>query len=246
MKFLVYMTVLGLVSSSIPILLADDSSNEFFPGCQEIDGGIMCTSTGERSEGHYVFAGGSSCCGCVIKHYGELPEGFPNTSVKSVTFYLTISRNNSYYTTIENGPNDLKLILGTGEAVATSIALSNTSYDPVEHTWYLQFEFTPSVAVGEGTSWQLLDGDNNIYSAVWLHASDINQSGLPGTYEVTNCQYAETRSHWYSVMFETEHDTGISDKTIPSDSETPGFTVILVLLVILLSILFFKRNRKES
>jgi len=216
-RLMVFLTVICIISAYLPNLKAEETSNDFYPGCIFENGDIICTSNGEISEGHYVFAGGSACCGCVTRHNGTLPDKFPDTSVESVIFYLTASRNNSYYTSIKSGPNDLKLILGNSENVATSVELTTTSYDPVQHNWYIQFDFDPPVSVSEGTSWELVDGDENIYSAVWLHASDINQFGLPGTYENSNCQYAETRDHWYSVKFVTisEDDT---DDVIPEIS----------------------------
>ena len=54
--------------------------------------------------------------------------------------------------------------------------------------------------------WQamLLDGDHTIYSNVWPHCSDLDQSGLPGTHEIFDCQYAAATDGWYSVRFDLE------------------------------------------
>ena len=218
-----YLVILIVLSQSISLIALNIENSDFYPGCSYQNGDVFCESTGVRSEGHYIFAGGSSCCGCNIRHYGTLPDDFPSVNVNTVTFYVTTSRSNSYYTSIVNGPNDLKLKLGDSEDIASSIQLENILNDPVEHSWILQFEFDPPVSVGGGTSWELLDGDDNIYSAVWLHASDVDQYGLPGTYEVTNCQYNEKRNHWYSIKFTTDGE--IDDDEQDEDIEKPDISI---------------------
>ncbi len=160
--FFPFMIIFILISFTQTISSNHFGNDEFYPGCIYDNSEILCISTGERSTEFYVFAGGSACCGCNIRNYGTLPDGFPDLDVKSVNFYLTTSRSNSYYTTIQNGPNDLKFILGDSESIATSVELSSKISDPVEHSWYLKFEFNPSVSVSENMEWELLDGDNNI------------------------------------------------------------------------------------
>ncbi|MBD3288219.1 hypothetical protein GF337_05390 [candidate division KSB1 bacterium] len=164
---------------------------------------LVYVSSGERTQNKYPFAGGTSCCGCVVKHYGTLPSDFPNSKVSAVTFYLRTSRSNSYYKSIRNGPNALKLVLDNREAIATSTQLAAESMNPVKHKWYLRFAFDPPVDVAPGTKWELLDGDNNIYSAVWVHSSDNGDpAGLPGIDEQTNCQYRHKVNARYSVRFD--------------------------------------------
>jgi hypothetical protein len=52
---------------------------------------LVYVSSGERVKNKYPFAGGVSCCGCKVKHYGNLPSDFPAGDVKAITFYLTSS-----------------------------------------------------------------------------------------------------------------------------------------------------------
>ncbi len=101
--------------------IVTSESEEFYPGCTHADNKVTCLSTGIRRSGFYAFAGGSPCCGCTTTHSGTLPENFPSISVDSVTFYLATSRNNSYYTAVQEGPTDITLVLGESEATATSI-----------------------------------------------------------------------------------------------------------------------------
>jgi hypothetical protein len=83
--------------------------------------------------------------------------------------------------------------------------------------------------LGPGAQWQLLDGDANIYSAVWLHMSDVDAKGLPGTAQTLACQYAETRQAWYSVTFSGGNGDHESTATpTPSPTPTPGATTVLI------------------
>ena len=155
----------------------------------------------------WPFAGGSSCCGCRIEHYGILPTDFPRREVSSVTFYLTGSRADSYYTKIKSGPNRLKLMIGDRQATAKSRELPAVKNAPIEHKWLLTFTFTPAVPAEPGMPWRLLDGDNNIYSAVLLHASDRDTpedmaNALPGKYKTSSCKYARVDDMWYTVKFD--------------------------------------------
>jgi regulation of enolase protein 1 (concanavalin A-like superfamily) len=156
---------------------------------------------------NWPFAGGSSCCGCRIEHYGTLPNNFPRREVSAVTFYLPASRSNSYYTKIKSGPNRLDLVMGNRRASAMSRELPAVETTPVKHKWLLTFEFNPPVPAEPGMVWRLMDGDNNIYSAVLLHASEYataadKANALPGKYKTSNCQYARTDDVWYSVKFD--------------------------------------------
>jgi len=155
----------------------------------------------------WPFAGGSSCCGCRIEHYGTLPTDFPRREVSTVTFYLTGSRSDSYYTRIKSGPNRLKLMIGNRQALATSQELPAVQSAPIKHEWLLTFELKPPVLAEPGTQWRLLDGDNNIYSAVLLHASDHDTpedraNALPGKYKTSSCRYARVDDMWYTVKFD--------------------------------------------
>ncbi|UCE05097.1 MAG: hypothetical protein JSW07_15955 [bacterium] len=164
---------------------------------------LVYVSSGNHSKNHrYAFAGGTACCGCMVKHYGKLPQDFISGDVKAVIFYLNTSRENSYYTKVKQGPTKLKLILGERQSIATSVKLSDFEYLPVKHKWYIKFGFEPPVKVTPGTKWEILDGDDNIYSAVWLHSSDIDKEGLPGIEEQTGCQYTHRIEQWYSVKFD--------------------------------------------
>jgi len=156
---------------------------------------------------NWPFAGGSSCCGCRIEHYGTLPTDFPRRQVSTVTFYLAGSRSDSYYTRIKSGPNRLKLMIGNRQDLALSEELPKVQSAPIKHKWLLTFKFTPPVLAEPGTQWRLLDGDNNIYSAVLLHASDHDTpkdraNALPGKYRTNSCQYARVDDMWYTVKFD--------------------------------------------
>jgi hypothetical protein len=155
----------------------------------------------------WPFAGGSSCCGCRIEHYGTLPVDFPRREVTAVTFYLTGSRSDSYYTRIKSGPNRLKLVMGNRRAEAMSEEIPAFKTSPVKHKWLLTFKFRPPVPAEPGMTWRLLDGDNKVYSAVLLHASDRATSydmtnALPGKYKTSSCQYARVDDAWYTVKFD--------------------------------------------
>jgi hypothetical protein len=155
----------------------------------------------------WPFAGGSSCCGCRIEHYGTLPTDFPPREVTAVVFYLTGSRSDSYYTRIKSGPNRLKLVMGNRRAEAMSEEIPAVKTSPVKHKWLLTFKFKPPVPAEPGMTWRLLDGDNKIYSAVLLHASDHataddRANALPGKYKTSSCQYARVDDVWYTVRFD--------------------------------------------
>ena len=77
-----YLIMLVVLSQSVSIIAFDEENSDFYPGCSYQDGEVLCKSTGDRSEGFYVFAGGSACCGCNIRHNGTLPEDFPDINVK--------------------------------------------------------------------------------------------------------------------------------------------------------------------
>jgi hypothetical protein len=84
---------------------------------------------------------------------------------------------------------------GDGQATAISKELPAVKGAPIEHKWLLTFAFTPAVPAEPGMPWWLMDGDNNIYSAVLLHTSDHDNpedraNALPGKYKTSSCQYA--------------------------------------------------------
>jgi len=162
----------------------------------------LYTSSGRRSEGFYPVAGGTSCCGCGVRVYGQLPADFPAGPVSAVTFYLTTSREDSYYTRVKAGPSKLLLILGDRESTATSVEVAGGTETPVEASWRVTFDLAPPVQAAPGLKWELLDGDGDIYSNVWLDCSDIDKEGLPGVIEITDCQYAGTTDVWCSVQFD--------------------------------------------
>jgi hypothetical protein len=120
--------------------------------------------------------------------------------VSAVTFYLAASREDSYYTSVKAGPSKLKLILGDTEATATSEQVPSGTEVPVNASWLITFKFDPPVPAMPGMEWELLDGDGNIYSNVWPHCSDVDETGLPGVHEILDCQYAATTNVWYSVQ----------------------------------------------
>jgi len=168
-----------------------------------IASGTNPSGVGER------FAGGSACCGCRIEHSGQLPNNFPKRKVRSVSFYLTASRADSYYTRIKNGTTKLQFVFGNSVSTAQSKKLDAVSEIPVRHSWIIVFKFDEPIDASPGIKWKLLDGDENIYSAVLVHASskatpEDRQNALPGQAKVLNCQYARTDKMWYSVRFEFE------------------------------------------
>jgi len=169
-------------------------------------------SSGTRSSNYYPFAGGGSCCGCGTRHFGVLPDNFEERNIESVTFFLLTSRSDSHYQHIVVGSNKLQLTLTDNNpeskksysAIATSMELDDDHKFPItiDVSWYITFEFEEAInSVGPGWEWKLDDGDNNLLSAVWLHMSDIDNQGLPGTAETYGCQYDEKRPAHYSVMF---------------------------------------------
>jgi len=158
----------------------------------------------KKSDKYNSFAGGTACCNCAVEHYGNLPDDFPVCAVNSVTFYLTNSRSNSYYTSIQKGPTALRLILGNSQSRATTVEIPPGSILPLKVPWVVVFPFNPPAAAGPGAQWKLLDGDNNIYSAVWVKNSDLGRTGLPGTSRIygSGCQYARVEKGRYSVKFD--------------------------------------------
>ena len=175
---------------------------------------FIYTTSREKTKNHNEFAGGSSCCNCNTEHYGQLPPDFPIGKVRSITFYLTTSRENSYYTKIESGPTKLKLILGDRESIAISKKTSPEKKLPLVVPWFIEFDFLPPAAVKPDMHWKLLDGDNNIYSAVLLHSGDVDlTNGLRGYYKTYDCQYTRIEDQSYSVKF----DFASTRKSIKSD-----------------------------
>jgi hypothetical protein len=162
----------------------------------------LYTSSGRRSDGFYPAAGGTSCCGCRVRNYGRLPATFPDSYVSGVTFYLTGSRTDSYYTRVQAGPSTLQLVMAGQAASATSQQIPAGLETPVDAAWLVTFEFDPPVRTTAATQWVLLDGDDNVYSNAWPHCSDLDQTGLPGTHEIFDCQYAAVKNVWYSVRFD--------------------------------------------
>lgn len=204
-SLVVFMLPLLVMAISPSLVLAEETTGVRW----DDDGALLYESKGLLSPGYYPFAGGSSCCNCATRHYGTLPGDFPAHYTSTVTFFLTNSRSNSYYTSIVTGPTTLRLVFndpGTDKeysSTATSIKVADNMTLPVDTPWYITFIFTTPLYLGPGWEWELLDGDDNIYSAVWLHLSDIDHDGLPGTAETSNCQYGEWRPAWYSVKFGT-------------------------------------------
>jgi TolB-like protein len=178
-------------------------------------------SSGKRVINKYPFAGGTSCCGCRVKHYGKLPADFPARDVEAVTFYLNGSRSNSYYKNVKAGPTKLRFVFGDKESIASSVQLPDFEHHPVKHKWFIKFLFDPPVSAGPGTKWQLLDGDNNIYSAVFVHSSDNDdEGGLPGIDEQTGCQYTHRVQSRYSARF----DFAGSVISVPRKPDKPKMT----------------------
>ena len=119
--------------------------------------------------------------------------------MSAVTFYLTGSREDSYYTRVRAGPTKLMLTLGDRKSTATSMEVPSGTKVPVEVPWLVTFELDPPVQAMPGLEWHLLDGDEDIYSNVHLHCSDIHKEGLPGTLEVYDCHKAERASAFCSI-----------------------------------------------
>jgi len=176
---------------------------------------LILKTTAELSKGKSsTFAGGSSCCGCQIDHYGKLPATLPKGKVSVMSFFLRGSRANSYFSKIKNGPTELKLILGGYEAYATSESFPEGNNWPAKAPNILNFRFSSPVPVAPGMEWKLLDGDDNKYSAVLLHSGDMDLlHGVKGFYKTHGCQYARVEEQSYSVQFEYK------------ESETPIFPV---------------------
>ncbi len=168
---------------------------------------VVFHSTGEMTQGWWNGAGGTACCGCGIRHYGTLPASFEPGYVKAVTFYLAGSRSDSYYTRVRQGPTALRFVLGDRQAVARSREALPGETSPLELPWVIRFEFDNPVYGRPGIPWELLDGDNDIYSAVLLHQSNISsqhnaQFALEGTSDQNGCQYTYKKTVWYSAKFE--------------------------------------------
>jgi serine/threonine protein kinase len=164
-------------------------------------------STGETTQGWWNGAGGTACCGCSIKHYGVLPARLEPGYIRTVTFYLTGSRKNSYYSTVREGPTTLRFILGDRQVAADSRKALAAETGAPSLPWVIQFEFDSPAYARPGMRWELLDGDENIYSAVLLHQSNIpskhnTEFALEGTADQDGCQYTFKRTVWYSAKFE--------------------------------------------
>ena len=225
-KFKVLSTILTIAflitSFSVPVVSADDEEEDEEDSSQAKATEFTYKSTGNKTGRYDTFAGGSACCGCGVDHYGILPYDFPKCDIISVTFYAGVSRANSYYTTIAIGPTALKLVFTdpvskqSYSSIATSVKVTDEKL-PVDVQWYVTFEFEPAVHLRPGIEWALVDGDNNIYSALYgLHSGDIDPEGLPGTSETYNCQYARVITPvWYTATFR-------SDKPIEGPLPKPG------------------------
>lgn len=184
---------------------------------------LLYVSSGKRVVNKYPFAGGTSCCGCTVKHSGVLPDEFPETEIKRVRFYLSGSRADSYYTRVRAGSTRLRFTLGSRSTIAPSEELSDFQLQPMKHKWRVDFTLDPPVSVGPGTPWQLLDGDNNIYSAVFVHSSDNgDEDGLPGIDEQTGCQYVHRIDARYSVRFETVIPEAPAPDRTTDEKKSPG------------------------
>jgi hypothetical protein len=229
------MRLTRLFNLSIAILIATSSIFFNISTAPAQDGGSesstdyqLFESSGTRSTNYYPFAGGGSCCGCGTRHFGLLPDNFEERDIESVTFFLLTSRSDSHYQHIAVGSNKLKLTLTDNDplskksysAIASSMKLDDDHKFPItiDVSWHLTFEFEETInSVGPGWEWKLDDGDNNLLSAVWLHMSDIENQGLPGTAETYGCQYDEKRQAHYSVMF-SGAKTQIPSPSPPSPS----------------------------
>ncbi|UCD90362.1 MAG: hypothetical protein JSW04_02685 [Desulfobacterales bacterium] len=182
---------------------------------------VFYLTSGELSSGKSSsFAGGSACCGCRIDHYGQLPANFPEGKVSSVVFFLRGSRADSYYTRIKNGPTRLKLIIGKQVSFAMSQRSSADKKLAIKAPWILNFTFSPAATVKPNMPWKLLDGDNNIYSAVLLHSGDVDlEHGIRGYYKTYKCRYSRVEEQSYSVKFNfaaSESPIRVVDDKIPS------------------------------
>jgi hypothetical protein len=231
--------VIFLTASAIFLYLLPASAQE--EGNASGDYQQVFESSGKRSENYYPFAGGGSCCGCGTRHFGVLPDNFEERNIESVTFFLLTSRSDSHYQHIAVGSNKLKLTLTDNDplskksysVIAYSMELDNDHKFPItiDVSWYITFEFEEVInGVGPGWEWKLDDGDNNLLSAVWLHMSDIDDQGLPGTAETYGCQYDEKRPAHYSVMFSgTKGQTPAPSPPSPSPP-SPGPTPSDILI----------------
>lgn len=188
-------------------------SIEDISNCDECISSVITTNTttyissDSKSRSFWAGAGGTTCCGCQIEHYGTLPDNFPDNDISAVTFYLSGSRENSYYDNVMSGNTTLSLDLNGHSSIAVSKEVEAGMQLPegLDVPWFITFNFDPPVDIIPGvTQWKLLDGDNNIYSAVLLHMSDMNQGGLPGTLHQYGCQYTEDMDAWYSVKFDLQ------------------------------------------
>ena len=193
-------------------------------------------SSGTLSTNYYPFAGGGSCCDCGTRHFGILPDNFEEQDIKSVTFFLLTSRSNSHYQHITVGSNKLELTLTNNDAsqkesysaIASSMELDDDHEFPIsiDVSWYITFEFEGGITnVGPGWEWTLDDGDSNLLSAVWLHMSDIDSVGLPGTAQTYGCQYDEKRPAHYSVMFSGQKSQEVSPPSPSTDDITVSRSV---------------------
>lgn len=172
---------------------------------------LVFVASEERVKNKNPFAGGTACCNCKVRHYGNLPADFPAGKVFALTFYLLGSRSNSYYNTVQDGPTELKLVMNGRECIAISKELPDFMNEPVRHKWLITFPFDPPVYLAPQSKWELIDGDNNIYSAVLLHASDSGLGdGLPGVDEQTGCQYNHKYQMKYSVKIDFSEQPLIS------------------------------------
>ena len=205
-----------LVTAEAPSFLYTNSSPPAPPPLSKPwTGGIqslLLMTSAELSKGKgSPYAGGSSCCGCKIDHYGYLPSDLPKGKVGRVSFFLRGSMENSYYTKKKYGPTQLKFIIGKRESFATSERYPEGEELLSKAPWIINFKFSPPAPVEPEMEWKLLDGDNNKYSAVTLHAGDVDLShGIRGFYKTYNCQYARTEEQSYSVQFDyVESETPI-------------------------------------
>ncbi|MBN2412840.1 hypothetical protein JXQ31_14215 [candidate division KSB1 bacterium] len=176
---------------------------------------LLFTTTREKTNDHNEFAGGTACCGCKAEHYGDLPADFPVGKVDRVTFFLSASRANSYSTKIKEGPTSLKFVLGGRAAAALSEKVPPGAGLPVTSPWFITFTFDPPADTGPGMQWKILDGDNNIYSAVWLYSSNVNMSGLPGFSKIYDCQYSRVVKASYAVSFNFVESQTAIPKPLP-------------------------------
>lgn len=166
----------------------------------------------------FGFVGGSSCCNCIVESWGNLPNDFPMADVSSVTFYLLSSQSVSKFDERKYGSTKLKLVLGDAQVIAKTETFKEPVNDPVKHSAYVTFTFSPPVRVGPNTVWKLLDGDNEWRSAAVAHASFEQSGGLPATHKTSGCQYARTEDAWFSVKFDFE--------SLPSPVPEEGLKIV--------------------